>query len=308
MTAKSFCTLLITFVLLTGTSISTSAQSNKCTSTIKTVEANGAMLHYFECGEGDPVVFIHGSTGDLTWAGPHAQFLAPQYRAISYSRRYHWPNDPPQEGDTYALQLHVDDLAALITELDLGPAHVIGHSYGGYVALAFALEHPKLVSSLVLGEPPVLPLLTRTSVGENLLNSFNRRALEPAREAYEQGEIKKGLSRFLNGVIYPGWFEELPAEAQDEIVEKAGPQHRLELLTESSVVMPPITCDALSKFDHPTLLMTGEDSPAMFFLVTAELEKCLEGEVHIMVPEAGHAMFYNTSFFNESVQTFLEDQ
>lgn len=308
MTAKSFCTLLITFVLLTGTSISTSAQSNKCTSTIKTVEANGAMLDYFECGEGDPVVFIHGSTGDLTWAGPHAQFLAPQYRAISYSRRFHFPNDPPKKDDTYALQQHVDDLAALITELDLAPTHIIGHSYGGYVALAFAVDHPDLVRSLTLGEPPVLPMLTLTSVGEALLNSFNRRALEPAREAYEQGEIKEGLSRFLNGVIYPGWFEELPAEAQDEIVEKAGPQHRLELLTEWSDVMPPITCKVLSELNHPMLLMTGEESPAMFFLVTAELEKCLEGELHIMVPEVGHAMFYNTSFFNNSVKTFLEDQ
>lgn len=307
MTAKSLCTFLITFILLTGTSASASGQANECTSIIKTVEVNGATLHYFECGEGEPLVFVHGSTGDLNWASPHAQFLAPQFRTISYSRRFHFPNDPPQAGDAYALQLHVDDLAALITELDLGPAHVIGHSYGGYVALAFALEHPKLVSSLVLGEPPVLPLLTRTSVGEDLLNSFNRRALEPAREAYKQGKMKEGLRRFLNGVFYQGWFEELPLEAQDGIVEKAGPQHRLELLTESSVVMPPITCDALSKFDHPTLLMTGEESPAMFFLVTAELEKCLQGESHIMVPEAGHTMFSNTSFFNESVQTFLED-
>ena len=52
MTAKSFCTLLITLVLLTGISASASAQASNGTSTIKTVEANGATLHYFECGEG----------------------------------------------------------------------------------------------------------------------------------------------------------------------------------------------------------------------------------------------------------------
>ena len=49
-------------------------------------------------------------------------------------------------------------------------------------------------------------------------------------------------------------------------------------MTEPSAFMPPLDCGKLGKLSRPTLLVTGERSPAMFLLVTAELERCLEGE------------------------------
>ena len=58
---------------------------------------------------------------------------------------------------------------------------------------------------------------------------------------------------------------------------------------------------------RPTLLVTGERSPAMFLLVTAELERCLEGESQVMVPEAGHGMHGdNPTFYNQAVMAFLQ--
>lgn len=44
------------------------AQAPPCSEDVRTVEANGTTLHYFECGEGEPVVFVHGTTGDFGWA------------------------------------------------------------------------------------------------------------------------------------------------------------------------------------------------------------------------------------------------
>ena len=61
-------------------------------------------------------------------------------------------------------------------------------------------------------------------------------------------------------------------------------------MTERSAYMPPLDCGNLGKLTRPTLLVTGERSPAMFLLITAELERCLEGESQVTVPEAGHAM------------------
>ena len=49
--------------------------------------------------------------------------------------------------------------------------------------------------------------------------------------------------------------------------------------------LPPLDCEKAGKLARPTLLVTGEQSPAMFLLITAELERCLEGESQVMVPD-----------------------
>jgi pimeloyl-ACP methyl ester carboxylesterase len=153
------------------------AQSAACGSAIQTAEVNGATVHYFECGQGEPLVFVHGGLGDLNTFREPLETFAKEFRVIAYSRRFHPPNAPPQAGDAYAMQLPVADLTALVRELEAGPAHLVGNSYGAYVVLAFAMEYPELVRSLVFGEPRVLPLLSRRSVGEAVRESWNRRVL-----------------------------------------------------------------------------------------------------------------------------------
>ena len=76
-----------------------------------------------------------------------------------------------------------------------------------------------------------------------------------------------------------------------------------------TAAMPPLDCGKLGKLKLPTLLVTGERSPAFFLLITAELERCLEGESQVMVPEAGHGMHSdNAAFYNEAVTAFLRRQ
>ena len=298
---------LITLLALGSSLRDASAQGSACASQIKTIEINKATLHYFECGEGEPIVFVHGTLGDLNVFRTQAQTFATRFRVISYSRRYHPPNAPPQAQDVYPLSAHVADLGALVKELKATPAHLVASSYGAYIALALAVDHPELVRSLVLGEPPILPLLSRTAVGEATRQSWLRRVIEPARKALETGNREEGLRRFVDAVIGPGSFDNFPQSVRTEWVEKQAPELRAELMTEMSAITPPLDCGDLGKLKLPTLLVTGERSPAMFLLITAELERCLEGESQVMVPNAGHGMHNaNPTFYNQTVMAFLQ--
>ena len=71
--------------------------------------------------------------------------------------------------------------------------------------------------------------------------------------------------------------------------------------------MVPLTCEALGRFDRPVLLVTGERSVPIFQVITLELERGLNGEAHVMVPEADHGLHVaNPDFYTEAVQKFLE--
>ena len=293
--------LVLTLMTLVGPFLAhAQGQPKACGSEIHAIEINKATLHYFECGEGEPLVFVHGGLGDLHTFQQQVQTFATSFRVIAYSRRFFPPNAPPRETDVNPLSNHVADLRALITQLKATPAHLVGNSYGAYVVLALAVDHPELVRRLVLAEPPVLPLLPPKPVGEGSQPSPLRKAFESSPEA--------GMRVWMEGICgKPGCFDTLPQARRTELVEKHGPELRSLFMTDPSAAFPPLDCGNLGKLTRPTLLVTGERSPAMFLLITAELERCLEGESQVMVPEAGHGMHSdNAAFYNQAVMAFLQ--
>ena len=307
--APSLLALLLTSLLALGLSPGDAgAQTTACDSKIQALEINSTTLHYLECGKGEPLVFVHGGLGDLHIFQAQVQAFAASFRVIAYSRRFSPPNAPPRETDVNPLSSHVADLRALIGQLKVAPAHLVGNSDGAYIALALALEHPELVRSLVLGEPPVLPLLSRTSVGKDALQSWMTRVIEPSRKAFDGGDLEDGMRKFMDGICgRTGCFDSLPQSERTELVEKQAREFRSELMTEGPAYLPPLDCGNLGKLKRPTLLVTGERSPAIFLLITAELERCLEGESQVMVPNAGHGMHrQNTAFYNQAVLAFLQ--
>src|SRR5947208_8347595 len=123
---------------------------------LHSVQGPDVTLHYVAVGRGEPVVMVHGGLEDYrAWSAQLAP-LASHYRAVAYSRRYNFPNRNETQ-PSYSAQVDADDLAMLIGKLHLGRVHLVGHSYGGLAALLFATEHPELVRSLRLSEPPVFP-------------------------------------------------------------------------------------------------------------------------------------------------------
>ena len=110
------------------------------------------MLQFVAEGSGTPVVFVHGANGDLRTHEVLRGAIARELRYVSYSRRYHWPSTETPPPGTYNVAAHARDLAAFVRALDAGPVHLVGQSYGSFVAAFVARDEPALVGKLVLGE------------------------------------------------------------------------------------------------------------------------------------------------------------
>jgi len=102
------------------------------------------------CGDGPPLVLLHGYTGSSAlWTALAAQ-LAPNFRCIAIDLLGHGDSSAPPDPARYAMAATLTDLAGLFDALGLERAALLGYSMGGRVALAFAIEHPQRVTALLL--------------------------------------------------------------------------------------------------------------------------------------------------------------
>jgi pimeloyl-ACP methyl ester carboxylesterase len=115
---------------------------------------DGFALAFERAGAGAPIAFIHGALiADAFRPLLAESALTSEHELLVYHRRGY-------AGSTHAagavtVAQHAADCRALLKHLGIGPAHVVGHSYGGAVALQLALESPELIESLALLEPAV---------------------------------------------------------------------------------------------------------------------------------------------------------
>ncbi len=112
---------------------------------------NGARLWYRVEGNGEPVVLIAGGPGNShTALLPQFLTLADSFRVVLFDAFGRGRSDRATSRSDYTLARDVSDLEGLRVALGLGAINVIGHSYGGIVAQAYALKHPSSVRRLVL--------------------------------------------------------------------------------------------------------------------------------------------------------------
>jgi len=198
------------------------------------------LLNVVTMGQGPPVVMIHGLLlGSLAqWYFTAAPVLAQRHRVVLYDLRGHGRSHRARSG--YDLATLQSDLAAVLTEQDVDtPVDLVGHSYGGLIALHHALRHPAGVRRLALVDAPLPPgradlldeALERSP--EDLLN------LLPASVRADVAEGGRRVRRLLEGL----WF-----------------------LTRESTLLsdlraePDLDDSALARVACPTLLVYGEAS------------------------------------------------
>ena len=103
---------------------------------------DGVKLYYEETGRGFPVVFVHEFAGDWRSWEPQLRHFGQRYRAIAFNARGYPPSEVPDDPGRYSQARAADDIAAVMDELNLSQAHIVGLSMGGFATLHFGLRHP----------------------------------------------------------------------------------------------------------------------------------------------------------------------
>jgi pimeloyl-ACP methyl ester carboxylesterase len=106
----------------------------------------GVRLYYETYGAGPPLLLIHGNGGSIQDFKHNIPYFAKHYRVIAVDSRAH--GQSVDRGDSLSFEMMADDFAALLTNLRLDSAYVLGWSDGGINAVALALRHPKKVKRL----------------------------------------------------------------------------------------------------------------------------------------------------------------
>jgi pimeloyl-ACP methyl ester carboxylesterase len=164
-------------------------------------------------------------------------------------------------------------------------AHVVGSSYGAYTALFLAMRHPDRVCTLVLSEPPVLPLLVDHPEGREIRDRFLADVWGPAGTVLRKGQVGEWCTHLRRWSLRDGAFDGLPDEVHELIMDNA-PEFKLETSTEE--FWTPFTRDDAAQVDTPTLLVSGGSSLRMFQLIVDELERSLPHSEQVRFPETSH--------------------
>lgn len=237
---------------------------------------NGVEICYEQTGEsGDPLVMVHGSLVDHHNWGRVAPLLARSFRVVTYDRRGHSRSERPAVPDT--IHDDVADLAALIEELDLAPAHVAGSSFGGSIALRLAAERPDLVCRLVVNEPPLLGLLASDPQGQAMFQAIEEQ-FSAIGALLEAGQMEAGVRRFAEDVVFgPDAWAHLPAELKQTVIYNA-PTFLAEMHDPDAFRIDP---GQLRSFPRTVLVTCGENSPPFLPWIASRVAEALpRGELY----------------------------
>lgn len=156
---------------------------------------DGIELPYEVTGSGEPLLLVStGPIADSFLPFVSAHSIADRYRLIRYQQRRLSAGAGGSAAVSFAQ--HASDAVALMGHLGVDRVHVAGHSTGAAIALQMAVDHPALVHSLVLLEPPFLSVPSAAAFFEQAA---------PALVAYETGDRETAMVLFLSMVCSLDW-------------------------------------------------------------------------------------------------------
>jgi pimeloyl-ACP methyl ester carboxylesterase len=248
--------------------------------TMERITIGDAELEFDDQGSGEPVIFIHGS-------GPADSFLPvalepavrDDYRVIRYHRRGSAGSSPVQ--GPVAITRQAGDCRALLGALGIARAHVVGHSYGGCIALQLAADAPEIVHTLALFET-ILPTVPS-------VEQFGS-AIEPLVERYMAGDRVGAGHAFLAMVDGPEWRTEI-ARTVPGGIEQA--EHDVATLFECEMPSVPewrFGPEDAARITAPVLFLLGSESGPIFAESRDLLRSWLAQLEDDVLPGANHLL------------------
>jgi non-heme chloroperoxidase len=298
---KKKCNL--SFIILLSLALMSTSCNTGSDNELNKIVFDGVELHYTVHGTGAPLILIHGSLADLRYWKDQTPFLENHFQVIAYSRRYNYPNSNTMEPDHSAI-VEASDLLQLMDELNLNQAHLLGHSYGAYTALWFALEHPERVNRLILAEPPLMKWLPDIPGGEGITEGFMENIWAPIGEAFLEGGERGGLE-FTSQWYFQAPLDSISPEWQTYLTDNAKEWHALAV---SADAYPMVEYEKVENMNIPVLLLSGSRSGNMNDLIDGRLADLIPDNRRVVIEDAGHELFMdNLDGSNRAIRDFLTD-
>lgn len=146
--------LTILWILLIVTTAS--SQADEIMERVKHdfVDNNGVKIHYASIGEGPLIVMVHGFPD--FWLSWHHQMktLSDQFQVVAIDQRGYNLSDRPEGVENYAMPILASDVAAVVHDIGVEKAIIVGHDWGGAVSWTVAMMYPQMVDKLIICNLP----------------------------------------------------------------------------------------------------------------------------------------------------------
>ena len=228
------------------------------------------------------LLFVHGSVvnADLTWSAQKP--LADRFAIVAPNRRG-FPPGPEVDSVDF------EDEAIWLGQFLEPGTHLVGHSYGGVIALLAAARRPDLLHSLTVVEPPAFGAARGIPAADEFMARIEEHWTNGSRDP---AEFLRGFLALVGSSTPPGDFTpELLQGARTLMVERPP----------SEAVIP---FDELARAPFPKLVVSGGHSPA--FEALCDLLEGRLGAERAVLPGAGHSVQRLGKPFNELLASFVE--
>ncbi len=262
-----------------------------------TVKLGDIRFHYETAGDGEPLLFIHGLGSSARDWENQVRYFADRYRVVTPDLRGHGKSDKPP--GPYSVPLFANDIAELITMLDLGPTHVVGLSFGGFVASQLAVDHGELMRSFVV-----------VNSAPGLQTDSFRDRLRMKRELLLRRLIvrlfgMRTLGRFLSRKLFSHPEQ---TDLRDTFIDRWAENDGRAYLDTLATVSGWSVRDRLGSITCPTCVVSGENDFLPMSLKDEYVTQCLNAEL-VLIPDSGHfTPVDQQERFNEVLMSFLANR